>query len=101
MQNSHHIILLLFLAGLSALFGAANQVEVELTIPGGWILPRVPLVELLFLFLFAGYALGLLAGVLSNRKYRRLNDHLLLQNRDLEQEVINLRNLPLEKDLPY
>lgn len=86
--------------GLFAIFFAAgNQVEVVVSLPGGWIIAGVPLFVLVFVPLFLGFLFGAFSGWAGGMKYRQRMVRLRDQKKALEKELANLRNLPLGNDL--
>ncbi|MBF0189556.1 MAG: DUF1049 domain-containing protein [Magnetococcales bacterium] len=80
-------------------FALGNPDEVAVRLPGGWTLAEVPVFVLVFVPLFFGFILGAYTGWAGGRRQNRSMDHLRDQNRALERELINLRNLPLTNDL--
>lgn len=94
-----NLLSVLALAVLAVLFASANQKEVTVQLPGGWVFTEIPLFVLAFVPLFFGF----LAGTLStwgNRLNGRKQLNLLHdQKQKLEEELTNLRNQPLENDL--
>ncbi|MBF0187565.1 MAG: LapA family protein [Magnetococcales bacterium] len=94
----------LFLVVLATLFAIANQGEIDVQMPGSVIREafsfRAPLAALVYVPLLSGFAIGGILGWRRSVRYRRLAEQLSRQNRVLEQELTNLRNLPLDDDLP-
>lgn len=104
MQKRLGIVLTVFLLAIAALFSGANQMDILLEIPRLTAsLPlapiRLPLYQLMLVLLAAGFGAGLLIGWGSGLKYRRMLQKFQRQNRQLEEELRNLRNLPLEQDV--
>ena len=98
MSGLFNLILVLLLTTGSVLFALLNQGEVEVSFPGGFIFPGVPLFVLAFVPLFFGFLLGAVSGWSRGLKYRKRVDRLRRQNRALDEELTNLRNLPLDND---
>lgn len=76
-----------------------EEVAVSLPIPGIPEIPALPLYGIVFAALFLGFVLGALSSWMGGLKYRRQAGKLQKQNKDLEKELTNLRNLPLENDI--
>lgn len=104
MQKRLGIILTLLLLAMAATLAGVNQMDVQLEIPrlispSPSVPVRLTLYQLIFALLTAGFGAGLLIGWGSCKKYLRLLQKLQRQNRQLEEELRNLRNLPLEQDI--
>ncbi|NGZ28787.1 MAG: LapA family protein [Magnetococcales bacterium] len=104
MEKRLGIALTLLLLVTAALFAGVNQTEIVLEIPQLMASKppapiHLPLYRLIIILLTAGFAVGILVGWGSGLKYRRLLKKLQWQNRQMEEEVRNLRNLPLEQDV--
>ncbi len=80
------------------MFALSNQGEVDVRFPGGLVFPGVPLFVLAFVPMFFGFILGVISGWSKKIKYRKRLDVLRQKNRDLDEELTNLRNLPLDND---
>ncbi|MBF0183729.1 MAG: LapA family protein [Magnetococcales bacterium] len=94
-----NLLFILALALVAVLFAAANQKEVTVQLPGGWMFPDIPLFVLAFVPFFLGYLAGTFSAWSSRQTFRKQNDLLLHQNQKLEAELANLRNQPLDNDL--
>ncbi|MBF0127794.1 MAG: LapA family protein [Magnetococcales bacterium] len=94
-----NLLFVLALAVMAVLFAAANQKEVTILLPGGWLFSDVPLFVLAFVPLFLGFLAGTASAWSSRVNSRRQSDLLHSQNQKLEAELANLRNQPLETDL--
>ncbi|MBF0455636.1 MAG: LapA family protein [Magnetococcales bacterium] len=99
MSGLFNLILVFLLTACSVLFALFNQGEVEITLPGGLVFPGVPLFVLAFVPLFFGFFLGVISGWSRGLKYRKRLAALRSQNQELEAELTNLRNLPLDNDM--
>ncbi|MGN7610730.1 hypothetical protein ACQZV8_01450 [Magnetococcales bacterium HHB-1] len=92
----------LLLAFMAILFVELNQQRVFLAIPGGpfgaTIKIKIALVELLFLVMGIGIFFGAAGGELRRWHCSQQKEQLLCKNRELEKELSNLRNLPLNDD---
>ncbi len=99
MQGWLSLILILALAALAVSFGTANQTEVTVYLPGGAVHPRVPLFVLAFVPLLFGFLIGAISGWSGVLKYHKRVSEMKAQIRRLEEELNNLRNLPLDNDL--
>ncbi|WP_130471614.1 DUF1049 domain-containing protein [Candidatus Magnetaquicoccus inordinatus] len=95
-----NLLFILVLALLAVLFAAANQKEVIVSLPGGLLFSDIPLFVLAFIPLFLGYLAGTFSAWSTLQTVRKQNDLLLKQNQKLEAELANLRNQPLDNDLP-
>lgn len=95
------MVLLLAAIAASVLFANRNMDEVTLIIPipGMPEIPRFPLYGVIFTSLFIGFIGGAVSSWLGGMTHRRLASRLQRQNKDLEKELTNLRNLPLEDDI--
>ena len=93
------LIGVLLLATLGVLFAVDNQIDVVVRLPGGHNQVRAPLFVVAFVPLFLGFLFGAVSGWARSLKYRKRADALRCQIRELEEELTNLRNLPLENDL--
>ncbi|MBF0097199.1 MAG: DUF1049 domain-containing protein [Magnetococcales bacterium] len=95
-----NLLFILVLALMAVFFAAANQKEVSVHLPGGWLFSDIPLFVLAFIPFFLGYLAGTLSAWSSRQTFRKQNERLLTQNQKLEAELANLRNQPLDNDLP-
>lgn len=97
------LLLSLVLAVIAFRFAMANQGEVIVNLPFNAITQirhlRIPLFGLVFAPMFAGLFLGVLLSEMGKSGFRRELLRLRQQNQELEEELINLRNLPLEHDI--
>lgn len=98
MSGLFNLVLVLILAALSVLFALYNQEEIALFFPGGIRFPEVPIFVLAFVTMFFGFFLGVISGFSRRIKYRKRLDALRGQNKELERELTNLRNLPLDSE---
>ncbi|MBF0369563.1 MAG: LapA family protein [Magnetococcales bacterium] len=94
-----NLILVAAIGFFSLQFAMANQTEVTVHIPGGVTFDHIPLFGLVLVPLLIGLLVGSLTGWLSSFKPRQRVGQLLQENRELEEELANLRNLPLEDDI--
>ncbi|MBF0461081.1 MAG: LapA family protein [Magnetococcales bacterium] len=94
-----NLLFVLALAIMAVLFAAANQREVTIQLPGGWLFADIPVFVLAFVPLFLGFLAGTLSAWSSRLNHRRQSELLHCQNQRLEAELANLRNQPLETDL--
>lgn len=72
---------------------------VAVALPGGRQLADVPLFGLVFTSLGLGFIVGVLFCWLGGADVRQRVVRLARQNRELEEELTNLRNLPLDNDI--
>ena len=98
MSGFFNLILVFLLTAGSVLFALSNQGEVEVSFPGGLVFSGVPLFVLAFVPMFIGFFLGALSGWSRKIRYRKRLDGLRSKNRALDEELTNLRNLPLDND---
>lgn len=98
MSGLINLILVFIMTAGSVLFALFNQGKVEIALPGGLLFPGVPLFVLAFVPLFLGFFLGVFSGWSRVLKYRKRLEGLRQQNRALDEELTNLRNLPLDND---
>ena len=94
-----NLLFVLVLVVLAVTFASANQEEVTILLPGGWLLTGVPLFVLAFIFLFLGFLTGTISAWNSRLNRRKQLNILQEQKQKLEKELTNLRNQPLENDL--
>jgi putative membrane protein len=95
--NWINVLLVLVLTTLATMFALSNSDPVQLRF-GGSPAHGIPL----FVPIFAAFVLGFLGGMLSlsfsRRKHKRDIRHLEQENQNLQQELDNLRTLPLQDD---
>ncbi|MBF0588873.1 MAG: LapA family protein [Magnetococcales bacterium] len=100
------LVLVLLLAAFAGLFAAGNPHEVMVKLPGDGVLffvgsLKTPLFGLVFVTLCLGFLMGALTNWSAHLRCRRRNARKLRQIQDLEEELTNLRNLPLEHDAQF
>ena len=93
-----NLFFVLALVVLAITFASANQKEVTIQLPGGWLLTEVPLFVLTFILLFLGFLTGTISAWNSRLNHRKQLNILQEQKQKLEKELTNLRNQPLEND---
>lgn len=79
-------------------FALANIMPVSITFMG-FSTDKGPLFLPLYIAFVLGFFGGLLALSVSRRKHKKEISHLRKENKLLQQEVENLRNIPLQDDL--
>lgn len=84
---------------LSAVFAVDNQQKILVSLPWKLNPSKVRIYALVFISFFSGLLLGGGMVWLNSLRHRREAARLIRQNRELEAEVNNLRNLPLDNDL--
>lgn len=94
-----NLVLAAVLAVVAGAFALANQADVVVSLPGGWILPRVPLFVLAFVPLLIGFFLGVSSGWSGALVCQEEVAVLVGQNIALGEELANLRNQPLSDDI--
>ncbi|MBF0623364.1 MAG: LapA family protein [Magnetococcales bacterium] len=99
MRGRLHLLPALILMIGALLFSLTDPGEVPVPLPGGAGPLPVPLTGLLFIPLSIGFLLGLFASWADGAQCRRRASELLRDNRALEEELTNLRNLPLDDTL--
>lgn len=96
-MNWINVLVVLVLTTLATMFALSNSDPVQLRF-GSWPTQGIPL----FVPIFAAFLLGFVGGMLSlyfsRRKHKRAIRQLQQDNRQLQQELDNLRNLPLQDD---
>lgn len=95
------LLVTVVLVVLATLFAATNQAEVTILIPGGLTWERIPLYSLVLVPLLIGLLIGAAGAWLAGLRHRNEAKRLLRQNRALEAELTNLRNLPLDNDTHF
>ncbi|MBF0358454.1 MAG: LapA family protein [Magnetococcales bacterium] len=98
MSGLLNIFFIFFLTAAAVLFALSNQNEVDVSFPGGLVISGVPLFVVTFVPMFIGFFLGIISAWFKKMKYRRRMDEMRQKNRDLAEELTNLRNLPLDSD---
>lgn len=81
------------------LFAVENHNKVAVTlpiIPGGLILPHVTFFKVVYVSVGLGFLSGMFLCWIGGLRHRRQILQLSRKNRDLEQEVVSLRNLPFD-----
>lgn len=96
-----NLSLVMLLVVLATLFAEANQFPVAIHIPGQLMVFQLPLYVVIFGGLVLGAVFGALLTWLGGLRERRQLQRLIRVNRDLEEELNNLRNLPLDKDILF
>lgn len=84
---------------LSAVFAVDNQQKILISLPWKVNPSKVRIYALVFISFFSGMLLGGGMVWMNTLRGRRQAAKLARQNRELETEVNNLRNLPLDNDL--
>ncbi|MEO5334613.1 MAG: LapA family protein [Magnetococcus sp. YQC-5] len=93
-----YLIVVTIFGMFAIVFAISNQGEVMVRLPGEVMLTHVPLFVLVFVPLMLGFLLGAFSGWTGGLKYRQRVERLRDQKLALEQELTNLRNLPLAND---
>ncbi|MDQ6995389.1 MAG: LapA family protein [Mariprofundaceae bacterium] len=100
-QSSIHwlnisIVIMLTLFGIAFATDNLNLVHVQFL---GFSTHDIPLYIPIFIAFFMGIIAGVLSLYFSRRKHKVAIDHLQQEIRLLQQEVENLRNIPLQDDV--
>jgi len=96
--NWINILVVLVLTSFATMFALANLSQVELHFLGVVSKP-VPLYVPVFIAFMLGFAGGVLAMAFSRRKHKQEIVWLREEHERLQQEVDNLRNIPLQDDV--
>ena len=97
-MNWINILVVLALTFFTTMFALSNMSPVQLGFSGMSSAP-VPLYIPVFTAFILGFLGGMLALSFSRRKHKQEIEHLRQENKRLQQEVDNLRNIPLQDDV--
>ncbi|MBF0193871.1 MAG: LapA family protein [Magnetococcales bacterium] len=98
MSGLLNITFIFILTSFAVLFALSNQNQVDVTVPGGFVVTGVPLFVLTFVPLFLGFLLGVISAWFKKLKYKKRLEDMQSKNSELAEELTNLRNLPLDND---
>lgn len=96
-MNWVNILVVLVLTTLATMFAMSNSDPVQLRF-GDWPSYGIPLFVPIFMAFLLGFLGGMLSLSFSRRKHKREIRQLEQERRNLQQELDNLRNLPLQDD---
>ncbi len=97
-MNWINVLVVLVLTTFATMFALSNLEKVPLGFPGTSV-SMVPLFLPIFISFLAGFMGGMLALSFSRRKHKEEISALRRENRLLQSEVDNLRNIPLQDDV--
>ena len=97
-MNWINVLVVLVLTTFATMFALSNLEKVPLGFPGTSV-SMVPLFLPIFIAFLAGFMGGMLALSFSRRKHKEEISVLRRENRLLQSEVDNLRNIPLQDDV--
>ena len=97
-MNWINVLVVLVLTTFATMFALSNLEKVPLGFPGTSV-SMVPLFLPIFIAFFVGFMGGMLALSFSRRKHKEEISALRRENRLLQREVENLRNIPLQDDV--
>ncbi len=100
------LFLVLVMAAFAGYFAVINPHDVLVVLPGSGLLfgsngVHAPLFGLVFVTLCLGFIIGVLSNWSAHRRCRRRLARRLHQIESLEEELTNLRNLPLDNDVQF
>jgi len=96
--NWINILVLMVLTSFATMFALANLTQVKIHFLGVSS-ASVPLYVPVFMALLLGFCGGVLALSFSRRKHKEEIAWLRKEHEDLQREVDNLRNIPLQDDV--
>jgi len=97
-MNWINVLAVLVLTSLATMFALSNVLPVQIGIAGLQSDP-IPLYVPIFVALLLGFLGGMLSLSFSRRKHKQEITDLRRENEMLNQEVQNLRNIPLQDDV--
>ncbi len=97
-MNWLNVVVSVGLAAIATAFSLANTTPVSISFLG-LVSAQHALFVPIFMAFFFGFVGGLLALSFSRRKHKKEISFLRKENKLLQQEVENLRNIPLQDDL--
>jgi uncharacterized integral membrane protein len=97
-MNWINLLVVLVLTSVATMFALSNTIPVSLAFSGLSSAP-LPLYVPIFIAFLLGFLGGMLALSFSRRKHKEEIAHLRGENSRLQQEVDNLRNIPLQDDV--
>ncbi len=96
--NWINVLLVIVLTSFATMFAMANQLTVRVHFLGVSS-ADIPVYVPIFISFFLGFAGGVLALSFSRRKHKQEISWLKNEHERLQQEVDNLRNIPLQDDV--
>ncbi|MDX8390548.1 MAG: LapA family protein [Mariprofundaceae bacterium] len=96
-MNWINIVVILLFASFATIFSWSNPLEVQIAF-AGLSSQQLPLFVPIFIAFILGFTSGILALFFSRRKHKSEISRLNHENKIFQQEVNNLRNLPLQDD---
>lgn len=96
-MNWINILVVLLFTSLATIFALSNVEPVQLRFVG-FVSGKLPLYVPVFAAFLFGFLGGMLSLSFSRRKHKREITQLKQENELLQQEVNNLRNLPLQDE---
>ena len=97
-MNWINVLVILVLTSFATIFALSNIDTVQVGI-AGLVSHPVPLYVPIFITFILGFAGGMLTLSFSRRKHKEEISTLRRENEMLNQEVENLRNIPLQDDV--
>lgn len=97
-MNWINILVVLVLTSFATMFALSNMDPVQIGIAGLTSDP-IPLYIPIFIVFFLGFLGGMLSLSFSRHKHKQEISDLRKENEMLNQEVENLRNIPLQDDV--
>lgn len=97
-MNWINILVVLVLTSLATMFALSNMDQVRIHFLG-LSSANIPIYLPVFVAFLFGFAGGMLALSFSRRKHKAEISRLRQENERLQQEVENLRNIPLQDEL--
>jgi len=96
--NWINVLLVIVLTSFATMFAMANQLTVRVHFLGVSS-SDIPVYVPIFISFILGFAGGVLALSFSRRKHKQEISWLKIEHERLQQEVDNLRNIPLQDDV--